>query len=49
VKPVVVLDTNILLDVLVFDDSRAHPLRAALMAGNLDAVATEKPCQSFLM
>ena len=41
-KPVVVLDTNILLDVLVFDDSRAHPLRAALMAGNLDAVATEK-------
>ena len=47
-KPVVVLDTNILLDVLVFDDSRAHPLRAALMAGNLDAVATERTLSEFL-
>jgi putative PIN family toxin of toxin-antitoxin system len=48
VKPVVVLDTNILLDVLVFDDSRAHPLRAALIAGDLDAVATEKTLSEFL-
>ena len=47
-KPIVVLDTNILLDVLVFDDSRAHPLRAALMAGNLDAIATEKTLSEFL-
>ena len=47
-KPVVVLDTNILLDVLVFDDSRAHPLRAALIAGGLDAVATEKTLSEFL-
>ena len=47
-KPVVVLDTNILLDVLVFDDSRAHPLRAALIAGDLDAVATEKTVAEFL-
>ena len=47
-KPVVVLDTNILLDVLVFDDSRAHPLRAALMAGNIDAVATERTLSEFL-
>ena len=47
-KPVVVLDTNILLDVLVFDDSRAHPLRAALIAGSLDAVATEKTLSEFL-
>ncbi|MFM9113889.1 putative toxin-antitoxin system toxin component, PIN family [Polynucleobacter victoriensis] len=47
-KPVVVLDTNILLDVLVFDDSRAHPLRAALMAGSLDAVATQKTLAEFL-
>jgi len=48
VKPVVVLDTNILLDVLVFDDSRAHPLRAALIAGSLDAVATDKTLAEFL-
>ena len=47
-KPVVVLDTNILLDVLVFDDSRAHPLRAALIAGSLDAVATQKTLAEFL-
>ena len=47
-KPVVVLDTNILLDVLVFDDSRAHPLRAALIAGSLDAVATDKTLAEFL-
>ncbi len=47
-KPVVVLDTNILLDVLVFDDSRAHPLRVALTASELDAVATEKTLAEFL-
>ena len=47
-KPVVVLDTNILLDVLVFDDSRAHPLRAGLIAGSLDAVATDKTLAEFL-
>ena len=47
-KPIVVLDTNILLDVLVFDDSRAHPLRAALIAGELDVVATEKTLAEFL-
>lgn len=47
-KQIVVLDTNILLDVLVFDDSRAHPLRAALISGELDAVATEKTLAEFL-
>ena len=40
-KPIVVLDTNILLDILVFDDERAHPLRAALTNLELDAVATQ--------
>ena len=40
-KPIVVLDTNILLDILVFDDERAHPLRAALTNQEIDAVATQ--------
>ncbi len=36
----IVLDTNVLLDLLLFDDPRAQPLRAALQAGRLQAVAT---------
>lgn len=36
----VVLDTNVVLDLLVFDDPRAHGLRDALKAGRLQAVAT---------
>ncbi|MBU3600114.1 putative toxin-antitoxin system toxin component, PIN family [Polynucleobacter sp. 30F-ANTBAC] len=40
-RPVVILDTNILLDILVFDDQRAHPLRAALANQELDALATQ--------
>ncbi len=36
-----VLDTNIVLDVFVFDDSQAAPLRTALEAGELDWVATQ--------
>lgn len=40
-KPTVILDTNILLDILVFDDQRAHPLRAALSNQELDALVTE--------
>ena len=47
-KPVIILDTNILLDILVFDDERAHPLRAALDAELLDAVATDKTFAEFL-
>jgi putative PIN family toxin of toxin-antitoxin system len=47
VKPVVVLDTNILLDILVFDDERAHPLRAALANQELDAVATKNTIEEF--
>ena len=40
-KPTVILDTNILLDILVFDDQRAHPLRVALSNQELDALVTE--------
>lgn len=47
-KPVIILDTNILLDILVFDDERAHPLRAALDAKLLDTVATDKTFAELL-
>ncbi len=38
--PSVVLDTNIVLDVFVFADEAAQPVREALGAGTLDWVAT---------
>lgn len=47
-KPIVVLDTNILLDILVFDDERAHPLRGALEGGFVDAVATTRTIDEFV-
>lgn len=37
----VVLDTNIVLDVFVFNDVAAHPLKQALQAGELDWLATQ--------
>ena len=37
---VIVLDTNILLDLGVFDDARAEGLRTALKAGQLQWLAT---------
>ena len=37
----VVLDTNIVLDVFVFSDAAAIPLRQALAAGTLDWLATQ--------
>lgn len=43
-----ILDTNILLDILVFDDQRAHPLRAALSNQELDALVTEKTLDEFI-
>lgn len=46
-KPTVILDTNILLDILVFDDQRAHPLRAALTNRELDALATQDTLDEF--
>ena len=36
----IVLDTNIVLDLLVFADAAAAPLRGALADGNLDWLAT---------
>lgn len=47
-KSVVVLDTNILLDILVFDDQRVHPLRAALTHSLVDAVATKRTIDEFI-
>lgn len=37
----VVLDTNIVLDVFIFNDEAAKPLRQALEAGQLDWLATQ--------
>ena len=37
----VVIDTNIVLDVFVFNDAAAKPLRKALEAGELDWIATQ--------
>ena len=39
-KQALVLDTNIVLDLLVFNDGAAKPLRQALDAGELDWLAT---------
>ena len=39
-RPVLVLDTNIVLDLLVFGDVKARPLEAALALGKLDWLAT---------
>ena len=38
--PLLVLDTNIVLDVFVFNDAAAQPVRAGLAAGQLDWIAT---------
>lgn len=40
-KPPVVLDTNIILDVFIFDDAAAKPVRQALEAGEIDWIATQ--------
>lgn len=48
VKKTIVLDTNVLLDILVFDDERAHPLRAALENAQFKAVATSKTIDEFM-
>ncbi len=37
----IVLDTNIVLDVFVFNDTAALPLKKALQAGELDWLATQ--------
>ena len=38
--PLLVLDTNIVLDVFVFNDAAAQPVRDGLAAGRLDWIAT---------
>lgn len=40
-QPLVVLDTNILLDVFIFDDSAAKAIKQALEAGQIDWIATQ--------
>jgi predicted nucleic acid-binding protein len=39
-KPLLVIDTNVVLDLLHFDDPAARPLRLALEAGRLRCVVT---------
>ncbi len=43
----VVLDTNILLDIFVFNDPATAPLREALLSGELDAVRAEITLNEF--
>ena len=40
-EPLLVLDTNVVLDLLHFDDAVAQPLRHALETGRVRCVATE--------
>jgi len=40
-KPLLALDTNVVLDLLVFDDATARPLRDALEAGRVRCVVTD--------
>ena len=39
--PPIVIDTNIVLDVFIFSDAAAVPLKKSLMAGELDWLATQ--------
>ena len=45
-KPVV-LDTNILLDIFVFDDQRASNLKKAIVDGSITAIASQKTFLEF--
>ena len=47
-RPILILDTNILLDILVFDEELAHPLREALEMKSVDAVSTPRMINEFL-
>lgn len=40
-RQAVVIDTNIILDLFVFADAAAQPVRQALQAGELDWIATQ--------
>jgi putative PIN family toxin of toxin-antitoxin system len=46
-KSVVVLDTNILLDIFVFNDARATNLKQALLNSGISAVASQKTLLEF--
>ena len=46
-RQTVVIDTNIILDIFVFADAAARPVRQALEAGQLDWIATQ-PMRSEL-
>lgn len=43
----VVLDTNVLLDIFVFNDFRAIPLKEALINQQIDALACPKTLEEF--
>lgn len=45
-KPVV-LDTNILLDIFVFDDERAANLKQAIVTRSIQAIASQKTLEEF--
>ncbi len=45
-KPVV-LDTNILLDIFVFDDERAANLKQAIVNGSIPVIASQKTLLEF--
>lgn len=42
VRPRVVLDTNVWIDILVFDDPASRPIASALEGGGLDAAQNER-------
>ena len=44
---IVILDTNVLLDLFVFNDFRALHLKEALLAGHISALATPKTLEEF--
>jgi putative PIN family toxin of toxin-antitoxin system len=44
---IVVFDTNVLLDLFVFNDFRALHLKQALMDGKIDALASPKTLEEF--
>lgn len=41
-RPVVVIDTNVWLDLLVFDDAATRPLGAVIEAGGLDVITSAR-------
>lgn len=46
-KPLVVLDTNVVLDLLHFDDANARPLRLALEDGRVRCVVAEDTLEEW--